>query len=84
MRPWDWTIRGLAFHGKTIQPTPVLQGGFMEVAVNPLLGLVDWSGGMLRRPLFDVSGVWNSGLAKTFEPPVRFGFFTQPALLTEA
>ena len=56
----------------------------MEVAVNPLLGLVDWSGGMLRRPLFDVSGVWNSGLAKTFEPPVRFGFFTQPALLTEA
>jgi hypothetical protein len=46
VRPWDWTIRGLAFHGKTIQPTPVLQGGFMEVAVNPLLGLVDWSGGM--------------------------------------
>lgn len=34
-----------AFHGKTIQPTPVLNGGFMEVAVNPLLGLVNWEEG---------------------------------------
>jgi nucleoside-diphosphate-sugar epimerase len=34
-----------AFHGKTIQPTPVLQGAFMEVAVNPLLGLVNWEQG---------------------------------------
>jgi nucleoside-diphosphate-sugar epimerase len=34
-----------AFHGKTIQPTPVLQGAFMEVVVNPLLGLVDWERG---------------------------------------
>ena len=34
-----------AFHGKTIQPTPVLQGVFMEVAVNPLLGLVNWKQG---------------------------------------
>lgn len=34
-----------AFNGKAIQPTPVLQGAFMEVVVNPLLGLVDWERG---------------------------------------
>jgi nucleoside-diphosphate-sugar epimerase len=34
-----------AFHGKKIQPTPVLQGAFMEVVVNPLLGLVNWEQG---------------------------------------
>jgi uncharacterized protein YbjT (DUF2867 family) len=33
------------FHGKTIRPTPVLQGAFMEVVVNPLVGLVNWEQG---------------------------------------
>jgi nucleoside-diphosphate-sugar epimerase len=31
-----------AFRGKEVKPTSVLQGTFMEVAVNPILELVDW------------------------------------------
>ena len=31
-----------AFRGKQVKPTSVLQGTFMEVAVNPILELVDW------------------------------------------
>jgi nucleoside-diphosphate-sugar epimerase len=35
-----------AFQGKSIKPTSVLIGGFMEVVVNPILGLVDWDEGV--------------------------------------
>ena len=61
----------------------IARGG-RHVVETPVLGPTFWSGGMLHRPLSDASGVWNSGLANTFEPLVRFGSFTQPAHRMEA
>ena len=64
------------FNGKRVQPTPVLQGAFMEMLAHPQFGPVDWKTGTFR--------AWGDGKqACDFTTVLDTGRYTAAAALDE-